>query len=135
MKINAKIDLLFNSDGLHIVIYDDDANVQFVDAQLSPQQTVDALSRLGRTPIASCEVRGLDRVGKVAEHQQFEFQMPARVYNGRKSLAADTVRKLCPDGWEPVTRFGSQNSFFDRDGEVWARTTIWRWVDKPESES
>lgn len=48
----------------------------------------------------------------------------------RKKAAADIADRVCPDGWIADHYFNSQNSFYYKDGQTWARTTIRRWVDK-----
>lgn len=74
------------------------------------------------------EVRHLKRVGMRKETKPLEFIMPDG-YSEMKENARKAAAENTPEGWEANTHFGSQNSFFTREGKGWARTTISRWVD------
>ena len=132
MKINAKITLLINQDGLHLTMDDDDAVICFLDVRLTPQQTVEALSRLAHVP-CECEVRGLNLVGKKRLSQKLSFEFAAGHSYGeeRQKLATSKAKEVCPEGWKPDTYFGSQNSFsYNHDtGVTTAHTTAYKWVD------
>ena len=135
MKINAKLTLLFNSEGLHIQVYDDDSCIQFLDLELNEKQTCDALSRLGHCEVKNAEVYNLNHVGKIREENKLEFQMPNDVdYTNRKEIAVQIAKEKCPVGWKPSCYFGSRDSFFYKNKEEWARTRIYRWVAKQENE-
>ena len=133
MKIDAQITMLFNDDGLTIEIRDYNASVTFVDIHMTSEQVCQAFSRLAHTPVESCEIRGVEYIGKVMENKRFEFQLPPKstVVN-RKELACQALSSECPEGWEPSNSFSSQDSFFSKDGKEYARTTIRRWVDKEQ---
>lgn len=128
MKIEGKISILFDREGLRIEIEDATAHVRFVSATLDMEQTCSAMSRLGSTP-CTLDVRGLENVGKEMEHKQWEFKLPAELsrYTNRDALSK-YAQINCPEGWTCAGYFGSQNSYFDKDGEPWARTTIRRWI-------
>ena len=130
MKINAQISMLFGEDGLTIEIRDDDASITFVNIHMTPSQVTQAFSRLMNTRVEKCEIRGIEHVGKVMEWRDFEFPIAESGYNQRKLLAAEKVKEVCPEGWIPSTYFGSKDSFFQKDGVPYAKTTIRRWVDK-----
>jgi hypothetical protein len=71
-------------------------------------------------------VIGLEKIGKRHQHKTFEFPIPV----GRNKIKArEIVSSICPEGWVPDKEFNSQDSFFIKDGEYWARTIIRRWVD------
>lgn len=129
MKINGKISLLFNSDGLHLEVTDDDAGIRFLEIYLDTEQTCQALSRVARTKCKSVEVSGLGNVGKKLEHQTYIFKMPPHNYTTRDQVAFDEAQRTCPEGWTPDRYFGSQGSFFREDGVEMARCTIRRWVE------
>lgn len=131
MKIQGKITILFDRDGLKIEVYDDAAKIKFLTVQLDQEQTCEALARIANTPCA-IEAVGLKNVGKVRESQAFEFPMPemkGQTQPGRKEVAEELIKELCPEGWTPSTYFGSKDSFYTRDGKDYARTTIFRWIE------
>jgi hypothetical protein len=121
------ITILFDHEGLRIELVDNTSSTTFAVATLSQEQTCQVLSRLCNTP---CEIKvyNLDRVGKKMEHKYLEFPMPKHDYSNRHSKAIEGAKKYCPKDWEPDFYFGSQNSFYFKDGKEYARTTIRRWV-------
>ena len=130
MKINGKITLLFNEDGLNIEVHDDDAVITFLEIQLNQKQTCQALSRLSYTECQEVEVRNLDHVGKIRERQGFIFEMPKSDWNTRQEIAANKALELCPEGWIPDIYFGSQDSFFAENNVEYARTSMSRWIER-----
>jgi hypothetical protein len=133
MKINAKITMLFDDGGLNLRLEDDDANVTFVELRLNPQQVCQVFSRLCYTSVESCEVFGLDKVGKKMENKKFEFVLPDDTVSYRdREIVKKIAEKICPEGWELDLYFDSQGSFFKRDGKQYARCTIRRWVEKEQ---
>lgn len=133
-RINATISMFFNSDGLHLELHDELSRQTFVDLQLTPEQTAKAMSRLPHTPVEKCEVIGLDRVGLKMEHQPLQFPMPKHEWKMRSEVAYAEALKHCPEGWTASAYFGSQDSFFRKDGKEYAQTTIRRWVPVEEAE-
>jgi hypothetical protein len=129
MKIkDARITILCNHDHVTIEVEDRDANTEFVKITMTPKQWCEALSRAALTK-CKAEVCGLDRIGKKHENRPLEAPMPDGVgRDERKDIAADAIAKVLPDGWVSDDYFGSQGSFFIRDGKPWCRTTIRRWV-------
>jgi len=127
MKLeDGRITTLFNDDGLTIELHDSKANTQFAKIKLTPTQVTKAFSRLGYVE-CSIELFGLERVGLKHENKKFEFILPVISYTEEKKIAKELVIKRCPKGWVPDLFFNSQDSFFDKDGKRWARTTIRRW--------
>ena len=126
---NASISILIHSDHTTIEIMDENARVRFVEIELTPQQLSQALSRLSRTN-CSVEVHGLDRIGKKMIHKSIEFECGELYHHDRKDeqkLIA-LCKAACPEGWTPDNYFGSQNSFFTKDGKRFARCTIRQWI-------
>jgi len=130
MKINAKLTLLFDRDGMKIEIHDDDAAIQFVSLRLNSKQTCQVMSRLAFTDVAKAEVYGLDRVGMRMEHKPFKFEVGLSddVWNNQRAIAKEKIKQVCPDGWEADTNFSFRDSFFSEGDVRWARTNIRRWV-------
>jgi hypothetical protein len=132
MRINAEVTILFDHDGLKIEVNDVDAGISFLELRLNQEQTCRALSRSSNTTCELAEVWGLEHVGKTREHEMFEFQLPAGtdLYNRDKRAAITEIDRVCPLGWKADHHFSSQGSFFTKDDQPWARTTIRRWVEK-----
>lgn len=128
---NGRITILFEHEGLAVEIQDMDAGVTFVRAKLDREQTCKVMSRLAMTP-CKMQVVGLDKVGTKQEYQKFEFSLGMQIdlydYRKQTQLARSEVVKQCPQGWEPDLSFSSRDSFFTKGQELWARTTIRRWV-------
>ena len=131
MRINAQITLLVKQEGVIIEIRDQDAGEIFLELGLTPEQFCQALARRWRVPCESAQVQGLEKIGKRQEYRSFEFPLPVAegmILPDRKINAMAEVRRLCPPGWQPDEYFDSQDSFFRREGQQWARTMIRRWV-------
>lgn len=139
MKINAQVTIHFESQegyrGLFIEVYDADSHITFLEIGLNEQQAIQALSRLAFTECTKAEVHGLDRIGKTMEWKKLEFPCGDLGWENKKEKAIEISKKYIPDGWISANHFSSNGSFFKRDGESWARTTIRRWVDKEDSEN
>lgn len=129
MKLNnGRITILFDHDGMSIELHDYDASLTFAAIRLTPEQTVKAFSRLGYTE-CDIEVKGLDKIGSKMENKHFEFEIPDVGWGSKRTdTAIRIVQEVCPEGWEPDLYFQSQNSFFSKDGQDFARTIIRRWV-------
>ena len=130
MKLDeAKISIFINQDETTIEVECGKSSTKFVEIKLTPEQLSSALSRSAYTPCKSVEVHGLDRVNKKHECKGYEFKLPECSWDNHKEKAIETAQELLKDSkWEPDLYFGSRDSFFQKDGEEWARTTIRRWV-------
>lgn len=136
MKLKqGQIDIFFEEGGLKIRLRDGLAGTTFAEVHLNQKQTLQALSRLSHTH-CDIEVRGLENVGKRMVHKSLEFPISKDSIYGpeRQAVAIKRMEEAMPDGWSTDGYFGSQESFFERDGERWARITIRKWVDIDESE-
>lgn len=133
MKINAEITILFSDDGLSIEITDSDAFVSFCELNLNQEQTCKALSRLGNCSVVKCDVRGLDRIGKILETDKLDFSLGDCSCTKLRETAIRLVHENCPEGWTPDCWFDSQDSIYIENGMYRARTTIRRWVEKEQT--
>ena len=126
LKTNGSITFSDTKNGATIEIRDNASREEFVEVRLTASQLCQALSRSANTP---CEIktRNLDRVGKTMIMDDLVFEMPKHCYINRKDVAKQEATRVCPDGWTPDLYFGSQRSFFSKDGKEYARTTIRRW--------
>lgn len=136
MLRNGKITILFGGDeGMSIELRDGDAAETFARVVLTPEQVVSAFSRLAHTPCKiELEYLKLDRLGKKLEVKMFEFPLHGQNVHLLKGAVQREAVRCCPGGWTPDLDFRSQDSFFHRDGQEWARTPIRRWVEMSPGE-
>jgi|JI6StandDraft_1071083.scaffolds.fasta_scaffold27640_4 hypothetical protein len=133
MKLeNAKITFLVSTEGTTIELRDSTAGVCFAKVTLTPEQLSSMLSRLSNTE-CECEVFGLDKVGKTQERKDFVFEIEETMRSSEKSKylfakATDVLISSGMEDWKSDSYFGSKDSFFSKDGNHYARTTIRRWV-------
>ena len=133
-KLDGKITILFSEEGLTIELVDWDSGITFAVVKLNQTQACQALSRLSYVDCAEMTVGNLENVGRKYEHDMLEFPLTTRIDHAcdgkRIKLLRAEAQKHAPEGWEGDGYFGSQGSFFERDGKPWARCKIYRWVDK-----
>ena len=131
MKLEGRISLLVGAEYTTIEIEDHNASTRFVRIKLTPEQLSKCLSRQA---LVECEIEvsGLNKVGKVHENKNFTFEIPD---NLRGSSNSDELSQICQhlldennEGWVCDGYFGSKNSFFEKNGKVYARAVIRRWV-------
>lgn len=132
MKLEkGKITILFNRDGMEINLIDNDSGTQFATVILNQEQTCAALSRQGYVE-CNIELNGLDRVGKKQEHREFLFEIPDLDYKTKNDFAHEIclseLKKQGMEDWKPDNYYGSQNSFFNKNGKRYARAIIRRWI-------
>lgn len=125
-QFNGAISFLVSEDGATIEIRDNVSNQAFVEVTLTAKQLCQALSRLMHTP-CKIETHCLERIGTKMLMDKLEFEMPKHDYKNRKEVAEKEGARLCPEGWTPDLYFGSQHSFWSRDGKEYAVTTIRKW--------
>lgn len=131
MKIKGKISIFIGKEQTTIEIYDDNASCMILEATLTPDQLSGALSRISHTDCELVVLEGaFNKIGKTHENKTHEFKLPKylRSYKRDKDQLIAEVKRTCPKGWTPDNYFGSQDSFFKKDGEDWARCTIRRWI-------
>lgn len=121
--------MLVGSESTTIEIRDNNSDTTFVSIELTPEQLSRCLSKQGDVK-CELDIRGIERVGKKHEWKTFEFKVPSN-YDRYKSKCSDLafhVDELLSDGWKSDHYFKSQTSFFNKDGELWGRATIRRYV-------
>lgn len=129
MKLEGRISILIGRDYTTIEVEDELSGQTFAKVKLTPEQLSAALSRQACVK-CELEVNGTDRIGKKHENKSFTFEIDkddAGYNHDPKKLQAIAQSKL-DDGWIAESYFGSQNSFFAKDGKQYARCTIRRWV-------
>ncbi len=132
--MKGNITILVDGKGARIEVEDESSGIRFLKINLSAEQFMACLGRLANVE-CDMDVRGLDLIGKMRETGKFEFKIPAELYNLRyeerdyfDKTAQELAQSQLADGWIADSYFGSQGSFFKKDGEQWARVTIRRWV-------
>ena len=132
--MKGNITILVDGQGARIEVEDESSGIRFLKINLSAEQF---MACLGRLSMVKCdlELHGLNQIGKTLEVGKHEFKIPAELYNRRyeepdyfDKAAQELAQSQLTDGWIADSYFGSQGSFFQKDGEQWARVTIRRWV-------
>jgi hypothetical protein len=142
----GNISILVNEDRTTIEVMDPISGIIFVKVTLTPEQLSCALSRLTRTPCQKVEVFDLERVGMKREVKYFDFEcqqfgnISSRdIEKGNEKgerfidLVKEEALKQLGEEWHPDIYFGSQNSFYIKDGKRFARTHASRWVNQEEN--
>lgn len=117
---------------ISIQVEDVDAGISFLELEISYENFSACLTGLGYVD-CKMKVRGLENVGKVGEKATLEFEMPEHTYKNIKEIARMAAQKAAPEGWVASEYFDSQRSFFTLGDKEYARTTIYRWVDKQQN--
>lgn len=137
-EIEAKVSFLINADHESMLEVIDAASGEVVvQAQLTPEQIVQLLSRRARVDAHSASVGELSRVGCTPQRQSVCIHMPQySVERDRQDQVDEAVREFmdensyADDGWVCSTYCGSQGSFtYELEGRVF-NTTMTRWVDE-----
>jgi hypothetical protein len=135
MKHKAKLSISrpSYSDGskkIAIRVMDTEARIEFLEIEIDLEAFSECITGLGHCG-CEMEVRGLQNVGKKIENMPIVFEVPEEFrYKGKCGGVDSLAKKATPYGWECSMYFGSQTSFFSKDGKDFARTTASRWVEK-----
>lgn len=118
-----------NPRPVRITITDTDANIDFVEVNLSLEEIAEALLGLAHV---ECDIvtHDLHNVGKLRQMNTLIVRFPDNINHPTKQDAHDFAIQQMPDSWELRDSFTSQKSFFEEDGWRYARANIVRWVDK-----
>jgi len=132
IKANLTISRPAWGDGrtaISIKVGDDASRIEFLAIEIPLADFAEALTGLSKVE-CDAEVRGLENVGLTRESKQIEFLVgDVDVdWDRREENICRLAEEATPEGWNPPTYFGSRGSFFDRDGERWARGYAERWV-------
>ena len=128
MQVEGRITFLIDRDVTRIEIEDFNANAAFCRIKLTPEQTIQILSRIGSVK-CELDINGIDRLGKKHENKMFEFEIPEELSTSSKTNELqELAQSKLTDGWVAESYFSSQNSFFNKSGVSYARCTIRRWV-------
>lgn len=130
MKLkNGKLTFLIGEESTTLELKDSDSGQIFAQVLLNPSQLSAILSRRGNV---ECEISvfGLEKLGKKMIHKPHTFDITGiDIKRNETDVLAGLANKTIPEGWVSDNYFGSQNSFFEKDGRKFARVTIRSWVD------
>jgi len=126
MKLNGHITILFSDEGMIVEIEDVNSGITIVKATLNQKQTCQVMSRLSCT---DCELEilgNLENVGKKLEVDKLEFPLGVNSSMGvdLKEIANQKVKEYCPEGWTPLTYYGSRDSFFLKEKDLIGRKLL-----------
>lgn len=125
---DGRITILAEEKGVTIKLHDHEASITFAEVALTSEQFTQALSRLGYTKCA-IELTNLKLVGKAMVHKVFKFRIPnLECWEDKKRMAHREAKKVCPEGWKPDLYFEAKDSFFEKNGKSYAKTTIRQWI-------
>lgn len=116
-----------NNKQIRITIEDDTSSINFFEGRMSLENFMEALTGLGFVDIEFA-VRGLENIGKTRERKTVEINLGKTDYDGLKELALSEARKLESDGWVCDGYFGSQSSFYRKNGDTICRANFVRYV-------
>ena len=114
-----------------IEVVDESSRIQFLELEIDNAEFVKALGRLSNVKCVAA-YRALDHVGMVREQKPLVFEMSDDHLYGpaRKAVAVTQADEACDEGWKADHYFGSQDSFFPKDGKFYGSTTQYRFVEK-----
>ena len=130
--MKGTISIFVNRESTTIHVRDEASGVSFCEVTLTPEEFSSALSRLADTP-CNITVRGVDKIGKKHEHKSFVFEIKERPayheHDGIRALAQQLLDEE-GDGYISDGYFKSQDSFFERDGKLYAKCSVRRWINQ-----
>lgn len=112
---------------ISIEVKDSNSNVRFLDVEIDLDLFAAALTGLNDQK-CDIKVKKLDLVGKTVERDNIEFKLPECNFSNRKEAAKVECNLIVVDGWVLNDNFSSQNSFFQKGGNDWARARLIRWI-------
>lgn len=97
-------------------------------AELSLEAYATASTGLARVECDLIIPNDIAAMGMMKVREPFHFPIAYHDKEEAKRLALE----LCPDGWYPELYFGSQNSFYYSGSQLYARTSIYQYVEEEE---
>lgn len=115
---------------ISIQVMDVDARVRFLELEIGYAEFAQVLTGLSEIE-CMMEVKDLQNVGKQIERKTIEFEMPKNKPYCKDTASTRAIQEA-PEDWRPSLYFGSKSSFFSQNDVNYARTDIYRWVDKEQ---
>ena len=117
-----------------IEIYDEDANIKFLEIKLTNDQFVSALSRLAHTPVQKCIVKDLEHVGKKRLLKDLVFEVDRELLSfnlkERNVHLSELAQEAADPGWTSINYFSSQRSISIIGDKKIVRTSQYKYVAK-----
>ena len=110
---------------ISIEVKDTSSRIRFLDIELSLEDFAECLMGLSEID-CSIKTRGLEHIGKTMETDTINFKMPSVVHD--KNIAYKIAESKAPNGWIASSYFGSKDSFYTVDNELWAKAKLTRYV-------
>jgi hypothetical protein len=133
MKLKkANIDFLVGRDETTITLRDGTSRMAICEIKLTPEQLSEALSRVSHTQCeATVYEKNADKWDKELLVDKLTFEIPEYPHKQpyKEDLLHEIALRNCPEGWTPDKYYGSQSSFFKKDGKNYACVTIRKWVE------
>lgn len=128
MELKSKLTILIDEEYTTIEVKDEKSSQRVLSIKVSPLEFQKALARIA---CCDCDVyyntKSFDKIGKTLEVKSFSFPLPECNFQNRRDIAKEEVLKICPTGYIPDVSFSSQDSFTEKDGKKYAKTTIRTW--------
>lgn len=131
--MKGKLTISKDSRGTVTIVLEDAGSGIALEAQMPPREFADALFGLALRPCELSVVGGdVANIGKRKELMRIAAPMPDHTFKNRDQIAFKACSAATPEGWECSDYFGSQNSFFVKNGVQHARASAVRWVEEGE---
>lgn len=130
METKVKLTFLVGNDQTSVYVEDSLSGIRFLEMSLTPIELSKILSRQACVEVDAV-VKRLDIVGKKHENKRFVFEITKELYyysNRDNEKLKELADSLLTDGWMSDCYFNSQDSFYEKDGKFYARTTIRRYI-------
>tara|TARA_R110000772_G_scaffold249530_2_gene363908 strand:+ start:60663 stop:61079 length:417 start_codon:yes stop_codon:yes gene_type:complete len=114
---------------ISVAVRDNDAGIEFLELKVDFKSFAKCIT--SGSVKCEAEIKGLDKIGKVQEIKRIEFKVKSDKFHD-KEKAIEQARKYNNAGWIAEEYFSSQDSFFSKGGENWARTILRRHTAKNE---
>lgn len=126
-KLEGKVTISKNSSGkVYLSVEDNNSGIKFVEVELSMKDFADAMFGLAFRPCKYI-TRGLDKLGKQYISEEYIFEIEGYGNKEAARKIAQTLSEQDPT-WDYSTYFGSQGSFFSKDGKQFAKTTRFKYI-------
>lgn len=129
-KITISRPMGYDNDYVSLTVQDESSRAEFLEVRISLVDFTKAITGQGHMPVRFT-TKGLDVIGKTKEQKELVFSMGEDgITKNDKDIAEYHAQSYADEGWIASNYFGSQNSFFTKDGIRYARTTQFRYVEK-----
>jgi hypothetical protein len=126
-KLQGKLTICKSSNGTVLLrIEDSNSLIQFLEIEIPLADFSEALFGLAYRP-CSYSIIGTDVLGKQRYQEDYIFEINTFRNIEQAKLTAITLSQQDPI-WNYSSYFGSQDSFFSKDGKYYAKTTRYKYI-------